>query len=308
MTAPPAPSVTVVLPVWDAYVDRLPAALASIRSQDALAKIILVDNASRTPLPPLDPGGDEIEVLRSERRLTAGGARNLGLSAVGTPYVIFWDADDEMCPGTLRLLRESIEQDPGLATFATAILESESGPRHRWPRLWMRGLARLPRMFALANAVWPLYPTTGSAIMRTSLVKDAGGCADLDRGEDALLAASLAFRGRVGFSPRPGRIYRRHARSLSADALSLRDSLAQRRAVRVRLREDPGVPGFAKRLLPAIALLQLAAVLLLRPVFIAARWARRRAGRSLGAPRQRPALFPRAKPSDERGTGAQKDR
>jgi glycosyltransferase involved in cell wall biosynthesis len=278
LTAYTTPSITIVLPVWDAYVHRLPEALASIQSQDASAKIILVDNASRTRLPPLDPGGDEIEVVRSGRRLTAGGARNLGLSAVGTSYVIFWDADDEMCPGTLRLLHESIEQDQGLTTFVTAILESRSGPRHRWPRLWMRGLARLPRVFALANAVWPLYPTTGSAIMRTSLVKDAGGCADLDRGEDALLAASLAFRGRVGFSPHPGRIYRRHARSLSADALSLRESLAQRRAVRMRLREDRGVPAFAKRLLPAIALLQFVAVFLLRPAIIAARGAKRRAG------------------------------
>ena len=308
MTAPTTPSVTVVVPVWDAYVHRLAAALASIQSQDASAKIILVDNASRTPLPLPHRGGDGVEVLRSERRLTAGGARNLGLSAVESEYVIFWDADDEMCPGTLPLLHASIEQDPGLTTFATAILESESGPRHRWPRLWMRGLARVPRMFALANAVWPLYPTTGSAIMRTSLVKDAGGCADLDRGEDALLAASLAFRGRVGFSPRPGRIYRRHARSLSANALGLRESLAQRRAVRVRLREDPGVPAFAKRLLPAIALLQLAAVFLLRPAFIAARWAKRRASLSLGASRKRPALFPRAKPSDEGGARAQQDR
>ena len=267
--------ITIVVPIWDAYVRRLPEAMESIRFQDTPSRIILVDNASRTPLPSLARAGHSTQVVRSKERLTLGGARNLGLSAVETPYVIFWDADDQMLPGALRVLYESIEKNPELAVVATAILESESGPKHRWPRLWTRGLMRLPRLFAIANAIWPLYPTTGSAIMRTSLVKDAGGCADLDRGEDALLAASLAFRGRVALSPRPGRIYRRHERSLSADPLSLRESLAQRRAVRMRLREDGGVPDFAKALLPGIAVLQYAALFVVRPLFLAARWATR---------------------------------
>jgi hypothetical protein len=261
--------VSVVLPVWDAYVHRLPEALRSIRSQDLPARIVIVDNASVVPLPAI--GNGNVGIVRSRERVSAGAARNLGLAEVDTPYVLFWDADDEMLPGTLHLLQDSISSDPEVAVFATAILESKRGPRHRWPRLWLRRLTGWPRLFALANAVWSLYPTTGSAIMRTSLAKDAGGCADLDRGEDALLAASLAFRGRIGLTRQPGRIYRRHAHSLSSDPFTIRELIEQRRLVRGRLREDPGVPGFAKALLPAIAVLQYATIFLIRPAFVVAR-------------------------------------
>ncbi len=268
---------TVVIPVWGAYVHKLPDALASIRGQDLPVRIIVVDNASQVPLPRLND--DQLRIVRRGTRLSAGAARNLGLAHVETPYVLFWDADDTMLPGTLRLLRDSISSDSELACSATSVLESVSGPRHRWPRPWTFGLARWRRAFAAANCVWPLFPTTGSAILPTALVRDAGGYADLNRGEDALLGASLAFRGRVGFSNLPGRVYSQHGRSLSASALSTREILEQRRAVRRRIREDPGIPASFKAFLPAIAILQYLAIFVVRPAFRLVRFLRRLAQR-----------------------------
>ena len=205
MTAEVAAQTTVVVAVWDRYVDGLlPKAIESLRAQDLRARIVVVDNASSVELPTLDG----IDVVRVRIRATLGAARNVGLEQVSTPYVVFWDADDEMMPGTLAFLENAIRSGSGLAAFGAAIVEDTSGARHRWPRRWMSALARAPRLFALVDCVWSLYPSTGSTILRTAYVRAADGYFDAESGEDWCLGVSLAFRGRIGWSERPGRIYR----------------------------------------------------------------------------------------------------
>src|SRR4051794_24110007 len=93
-------AVTVVIPVWDAYVDFLPDAVESVRRNAREAPIVVVDNASSRAVPPVEGG----EVVRSSRRLTEGAARNLGLEHVETEFVLFLDADDMLLDGTLQFL------------------------------------------------------------------------------------------------------------------------------------------------------------------------------------------------------------
>lgn len=220
---------------------------------------MLVDNASEVAL------GEHpaAEVVRSSRRLALGAARNLGLQRVTTPYVVMWDADDEMLPGTLGVLERGLA-DPALAAYGAAILEGPRGPRHRWPRPWIQELVRRPLLLRLVHAVWSVYPATGATIMRTALVRESGGYPPTDSGEDWVLGVSLAFRGRLGWTEWPGRVYRRHAGSvwaLSSDAPHLRAHAVQ---VRRRIREDPAVPPGWRVALPLIALAQHAAILLSR--------------------------------------------
>ncbi|HZV27822.1 MAG TPA: glycosyltransferase family 2 protein, partial [Acidothermaceae bacterium] len=200
-------STTVVIPTWDRYADaRLADAVASIVTQERSARVVVVNNASTVAMPEFD----EAEVLRSEVRLTLGAARNLGLEAITTANVIFWDADDLMTPGTLGFLEDELERDPRLVAFGAAIIEEPSGIRHRWPRRWIVRAIPYPRLFALINCVWSMFPTTGATVMRTSTVRASGGYADADSGEDWCLGAVLAFRGRLGWSERPGRRYLQH--------------------------------------------------------------------------------------------------
>jgi glycosyltransferase involved in cell wall biosynthesis len=259
----PLPDVTVVVPAWGSYAGApLQQAIASIHSQDVAAPIVVVDNASEEPLPRLDG----VVYLRAAERLTVGAARNLGLERVNTPYVLFWDADDLMLPGTLRFLRGQIASDPRLVAVAAAILEDEPRARHRWPPGAIAPLARHPTLFAFCHAVWSLFPATGATIMRTSAVRDCGGFADADSGEDWVLGASLAFRGRVELHERPGRIYRRLGDSLWERRRSPRHLLGHAAAVRGRLRRDPGVPGLARRVVPLLAPLQAVVLLGLAPL------------------------------------------
>jgi glycosyltransferase involved in cell wall biosynthesis len=251
------PLTTVVIPAWDEYAgERLAEALASVEEQVGPKRVVVVDNASTAPL----AVAAHAEVIRTPQRLTLGAARNFGLQRVLTPYVLFWDADDTMLPDTLERLEAAIAADPGLAAFGAAIIEHPTGERHRWPRTWIPRLTRFPRLFALVHSVWSMYPTTGATIMRTELVRAAGGYADTDSGQDWVLGVSLAFRGRMGWSERPGRVYRIHPQSVFARHIGSRHLVRHARVVRERLRVDPDVPGWVRPALPLIQLSQYLAI------------------------------------------------
>jgi len=257
MGSGPEVHTTVLVPVWNDYVRWLAQAVASVEAQGVPTRVVVVDNASEVPLPDL-PG---VSVVTSPRRLTLGAARNVGLAQVATPYVVVWDADDTMLPGTLGFLEIAIRSDPRLAAFGTAIVEDPSGHRHRWPRPWVATLVRWPPVFALLDSLWSLYPTTGATIMRTELARSAGGYSEAESGEDWCLGVSLAFRGRVGWSEWPGRAYRLHPQSVWSRSMTTRDLLRHARVVRHRIRCDPGIAGWARAALPLIAAGQYLAVL-----------------------------------------------
>ena len=270
------PEVSVVIPAWGAYAGApLQEALASIREQGTLARIIVVDNASDRPLEPTGPE----EVVRAPARLTVGGARNLGLDHVTTPYVLFWDADDLMLPGTLRYLVEAISAGDSLVAVAAAIVE-ESGSRHRWPPAWSARLARRPALFALAHSVWSLFPSTGATIMRTAAVRDSGGYGAELSAEDWVLGVSLTHRGRVEVHDRPGRVYRRLGESLWQEHRAPASQLAHAAAVRGRLRADPAIPAWARSSAFALKVLHPAVLLVVAPAARRMRSAMRRLRRA----------------------------
>jgi glycosyltransferase involved in cell wall biosynthesis len=253
----PNPQTTVLIPVWDDYAGaRLSEALASLAEQDGVKRVLIVDNASDVPI----AAGAEAEVVRTPRRLALGAARNFGLERVSTRYVVVWDADDVMLPGSLEFLEAAISADPELTAFAAAIVESPSGRRYRWPRRWIAHLTRRPRMFALLHSIWSLYPTTGATIMCSEHARAAGGYGVNESGDDWVLGVSLAFRGRIGWSERPARVYRLHRDSVwmrHADVGHLRRHAAE---VRGRVRSDAQIPSWARRSLPLIAVGQYAAI------------------------------------------------
>src|SRR5206468_10127046 len=108
--------------------------------------------------------------------------------------------------------------------------------------------------------VWSLFPTTGATIMRTEFVRSCGAYADADSGQDWCLGVSLAFRGRIGWSERPGRVYRIDAQSVWARHMSMRPQLRHAGTVRRRIREDEGIPGAVRLALPLIGAAQYAAI------------------------------------------------
>jgi Glycosyl transferase family 2 len=273
LSASSRPRVTVVVPVWDQYAGpELAEAISSVQEQDCGCRLIVVDNESSTQI----NVPEDVQLTASGRRLTLGAARNLGIEQVETEFVIVWDADDVMLPGTLSFLLERMRSDDGLAAFACRILDGETGRRHRWPRPWIARLVAHRRLFATLHCVWSLYPTTGSTIMRTSLVRACGGFTDADSGDDWALGVSLMFRGRVGWDERAGRLYRKTEGSIWTQHSSVSHLSRHARAIRQRIRADAGIPRWAELLLPAIWLGQWIALCLVHVPFEVTRKARRR--------------------------------
>jgi glycosyltransferase involved in cell wall biosynthesis len=245
--------------VWGDYSgELLDAALTSLREQAVAIRIIVVDNASDTAVAPRHG----IDVVRSRTRLALGAARNLGLEHVQTPFVVVWDADDRMLPGTLPLLEREMALAPQLAACGAAIVDAAAGTRHRWPRPWVARLLPRPRLLALLQCVWSVFPSTGATIMRTALVRDAGGYSPTNSGEDWGLGVSLAFRGRFGWTERPGRLYRADPQSVWARSSDARHLRMHAREVRRRIRCDRGIAAWARAALPLITVLQHAAIVM----------------------------------------------
>jgi glycosyltransferase involved in cell wall biosynthesis len=259
----PGGAVTVVVPVWDDYVRYLPDAVESVRRNGPDVPIVVVENASSTALPELKG----CQIVHASTRLTAGAARNLGLERVESEFVVFLDADDMILSGTLEYLHDRIATDRELSIASTGILDGETRERHRGPRGFVPALARLPRILALADCVWSLVPIQGCAILRADQVRDAGGYADADSGEDWALAASLLWRGRASVSSRFGLLYRAPHDALRRRPRTSAELRASARRIRRRIRRDPLVPRLARAFLPAIAALQLAAIYVVRPIY-----------------------------------------
>jgi glycosyltransferase involved in cell wall biosynthesis len=242
MTA--APEVSVVIPVWDDYARWLPSALASLRDQGVALGVIVIDNASTTAL----PYAPQATVLRLERRVSIGAARNAGLAAVSTPLVCFLDADDELLPGALARMRARLAARPSsvvtVAGCEAWIEDAGETVRWGWPRPLAYRLSGHRRLFAMVTALRNAYPTTG-VLMRTDAMRAAGGFADADHEEDWLPAVALAARGDIDLDTRPGRRYRMSERSLYGAGADLATMRANRRELRRALRRDPRTRAFA---------------------------------------------------------------
>jgi glycosyltransferase involved in cell wall biosynthesis len=249
-----AADVTVVIPAWDLG-PELAQAVASTQATSLAVRVVVVDNASAAPL-----ATGSAEVIRLSERATVGEARNAGLAAVESPYVMFLDGDDQLAPGTIDYLHQLLERHPDavLALTRATAWNRESDrpvPRRPFPPPWADRLAHHPRLFAIANLTRNVMPVTGAVLIRTSVARDAGGFAASNFAQDWALGAGIPFRGRVLLRWRDGGRY-----SISSDSISARrrrpQVMAVRREIRSRLRKDPTVPAIVKALLPAIALAQ----------------------------------------------------
>jgi hypothetical protein len=89
----------------------------------------------------------------------------------------------------------------------------------------------------MMTAVRNAYPTV-CALVRSDVLRDAGGFADADHEEDWRPAVALAARGGVDLDPRPGRRYRVSDRSLYGAGADFGTVIANRRELRRALRRD----------------------------------------------------------------------
>lgn len=107
--------VTAVVPCFD-YGEWLEEAVDSLLAQEGGApRVIVVDDGSSDPatLRVLDALPAKVELIR-QANAGLSAARNTGMAAAESEFVIALDADDRLPPGALRSLKSAFAADPDL--------------------------------------------------------------------------------------------------------------------------------------------------------------------------------------------------
>ncbi len=257
------PQITVVIPAWNLD-DVLKKAVESIRKDNETARILIVDNASDSPLPKIS-GTSELKLAK---RVTVGEARDAALPHITTPYTLFMDADDLLLSGTLAFLRRQLESNPK-AIFATCSMidwNPITNAKHAapYPPKYSYVLQGLRRTFALLNAMRYRTLVVGATLHRTDVIKATPGFGSSNYGEDWAFSAVLCFLGPIRMTKRPGKLYRIDPNQSSLRVAPKSDSLVKRyralapqyrtamKEVRARIRKEKSVPLWAKMLIPVI--------------------------------------------------------
>ena len=122
--------ITVIVTNYN-YGTFLEEAVESVLAQEGgPPQVIVVDDGSTDPytLEVLDRLPESVRLIRRENAGVAA-ARNIGMAAAETPFLMILDADDRLRPRALNLLRATLEEDPtlGFAYGITALLRGVGG-------------------------------------------------------------------------------------------------------------------------------------------------------------------------------------
>ena len=215
-------SVGVIVPVYgDAR--YLPDALDAVLAQaPAPQEVVVVDDASPSPVRLDRRHANSCRLLRRSARGGPGAARDTALEELETELIACADADDVWHPGKLSIQLEALERAPDAAAcFGRAVIAGPDGrpTGERWDT-FPAGLLG-PEVFAPLLFERNLIPTSSAVIRREALL-EAGGFSGPPVGEDWLLWLRLVERGeRFIHEPSALITYRRHPAGATADISGL---------------------------------------------------------------------------------------
>ena len=213
---------TIVIPAWNRQA-TLRRTLDSVAAQTLRPlKVVLVDNASRDATRAImdqwkaevDAPDFQVTVVH-EPHLGASAARNCGLHMVDTPYVMFFDSDDEMLPDHSRQMLDTLLAHPEADIAGRAVTLSLLSGKTRTGRF----TTRTPMFNHLVHGIL----STQRYIARTELISRVGewhlkslSWDDWELGVRLLLANPVI----VETPGEPGVIVHSQARSITGTAFS----------------------------------------------------------------------------------------
>jgi glycosyltransferase involved in cell wall biosynthesis len=235
-------TIAVVIPARDAAPTIGRAVGSALAQRPAPDWVIVVDDGSTDGTADLArAAGASVITLATPGGVAA--ARNAGVTAAGTEWVAFLDADDWWLDGHLALAGE--QQRPGVVLVAGTALRVDAGghvvgvSRPQPPR---RGAAD-------AILVGEFLPTTSATIARAEAVLAAGAFDErfsVPSCEDWDLWVRLARRGEVAIVQQPTAVYAVDDGARTADRLDGR-AADRRRSLADRLADAAVPPAVAKR-------------------------------------------------------------
>ena len=208
--------VTVVIPCFNQS-RFLDGAIRSVQQQfHAVVECIVVDDGSTDDTLSV-AARMGVRIIRQANRGVAE-ARNAGLAAAQTEFIVFLDADDELMPDAVALGGAALRAHASAAVAVGRCQPIDSFGRElpvvheeiEFPDLYGRWLAR--------NFVW----TPGAAMFRRESLQSIGGFpAGVGGAADYAVYLKLARDGRVLVLPHRVVRYRQHDSSMSRDPASM---------------------------------------------------------------------------------------
>lgn len=122
------PTVSVVIPVGEYHRDLVVDALDSVDNQTFRDwEVIVVWDGDDSPSKQAEADAFHrrfpyVTLVRTERRLGAGGARNLGASRARGFFLLFLDADDALHPDALRKMTAFAQRHPGHIVYTDYVI------------------------------------------------------------------------------------------------------------------------------------------------------------------------------------------
>lgn len=186
------PRVSVVVLTHDRAVE-LARTLTQLQALPERPAIVVVDNASSDGTAELVRRRfPDVVLVRSDTNAGAAG-RNLGVSAVASPYVAFCDDDTWWHPGSLARAADLLDAYPAVGVLSARVLvgpDDALDPACERMRDGPLDSGGLPGTALIAFMA-------GAAVMRVAAFRDVGGYEPrfFLGAEEALLALDLAARG-----------------------------------------------------------------------------------------------------------------
>ncbi|HEX6457342.1 MAG TPA: glycosyltransferase family 2 protein [Thermoleophilaceae bacterium] len=217
--APAVAPVSVVIPAYN-RADALRRALESVLAQRLRpAEIIVVDDASsdRTGAVAEEMGA---RVIRHERNLGEGAARNTAIAAATQPWLALLDSDDEWLPGHIASLWEARGEHVLVATSAIRRSEGAQPDRLHGPPDQRPLFLRTP-----ADIVFPENPVPVSAgLIRRDAAEKAGQYKQLRHCADFDFLLRVLEHGTGVVLPDVGVIYHVHAGQVSHERQAMKQA------------------------------------------------------------------------------------
>lgn len=215
------PAVSVVIPCFNQG-QFLCDAIASARANTLQPEIIVVDDGSTEEISAITRTAGVTCIRQQNQGVVA--ARNRGLNAAHGEFIVFLDADDRLLPAALDTGAAALTGDPDCAlVWGRCVMMDEAGSLLDTP-VSPRVDGDAHAAFLRNNYIW----TPAAAMLRTSIVREAGGFAHgFDAAADYDLYLRVTRHHRACDLGQAVAGYRRHGGNMSGSAaLMLRDTQA----------------------------------------------------------------------------------
>lgn len=223
---------TVVIPVYNRPADARACLSAFTRPEAAGIEVIVVDDGSRDDTPEVveavaaESRGAHIRLIRQANG-GPGAARNTGVAAATTPWIVFLDSDDLWLPWTAGILRETLSapeaEKAGILFFATQYFRDPAELERIAPAALV--LRRHATMLDLRlGDPLPVLASCNLAIRREAFLALGGFTTLVRHGEDTDLLYRANMLGEAWTIPAPVMMgYRVGNDSLSKAGSSIRN-------------------------------------------------------------------------------------